>query len=188
LIDVLDIPQSPLVTKVKSDAGSKPSSEESGFLRRRIVAPISRQLTQGTTPRKLALTVALGATIGLFPILGATSLLALGVGTMARLNQPVIQAANFAVTPLFLPLVLVYVRCGEYLVGAEQMPFRPEQLVSEFQASPAAFMAKFGMSGLHGIFAWALSAPMLIMMVFFVLHPVFRRMKRRAVVVPASDE
>jgi uncharacterized protein (DUF2062 family) len=176
------IPQAPIVTAVKQN----PSSKKPSYLKRRIVGPIVRQLTQGTSPRELALTVAFGATIGLFPILGATSLIALGVGTMARLNQGVIQAANFAMTPLYLPLVLVYVRTGEYLLGADKMPFSPSQLVSEFQVSPSAFMVKFGMSGLHGICAWSLSAPLLIFMVFFLLHPVFRRLKKR-VVTPRSS-
>ena len=45
------------------------------FWKRRVVTPLIAQLKQGVTPEKLALTVALGLVLGIFPILGATTLL-----------------------------------------------------------------------------------------------------------------
>lgn len=157
--------------------GERPTRDS--FWHRRVVRPVMDQLTQGTSPRELALTVALGAVIGLFPILGTTAIICVGVGAALKLNQAVIQAANFAVTPIHLALILVFVRSGEFLLGAEKMPFHPAQLVSEFQASPAAFMAKFGMSGLHGILAWSVFAPVAVFVIFAILNPVFHRLQSR---------
>tara|TARA_Y100001934_G_scaffold283424_2_gene403108 strand:+ start:10633 stop:10806 length:174 start_codon:yes stop_codon:yes gene_type:complete len=54
-------------------------------------------MTQGTSTHELALTCALGITIGLFPILGVNCGIGLTVGTAMGLNQVVIQAANWAV-------------------------------------------------------------------------------------------
>ena len=45
------------------------------FWRRRVVEPIAGQLKQGITPEKIALTIALGMALGIFPILGSTMLL-----------------------------------------------------------------------------------------------------------------
>ncbi len=56
--------------------------------RRRIVAPVIAQLKQGATPEKLALTVALGFILGVFPILGSATLLCGLVAWALRLNSP----------------------------------------------------------------------------------------------------
>ena len=42
---------------------------------RRVVQPIVAQLTQGVTPDRIALTLAVGVTCGLFPFLGLTTAL-----------------------------------------------------------------------------------------------------------------
>ncbi|MFP5305375.1 MAG: DUF2062 domain-containing protein, partial [Gammaproteobacteria bacterium] len=71
-----------------------------GFWQRRVVAPIVAQLRQGITPEKIALTLALGAVLGIFPILGSTTLLCAVAGVWLRLNQPVIQIVNYFMYPL----------------------------------------------------------------------------------------
>jgi hypothetical protein len=45
------------------------------FWRERVVALVASQLVQGITPQKMALTIALGLSLGIFPILGATTTL-----------------------------------------------------------------------------------------------------------------
>ena len=67
------------------------SSPLKRFWRERVVALIIAQFTQGVTAQKMALTIALGITLGVFPIVGATTTLCAIVGVWLRLNQPVIQ-------------------------------------------------------------------------------------------------
>ena len=45
------------------------------FWRERVLGLIVAQFTQGVTPQKISLTIALGLTLGIFPILGATTAL-----------------------------------------------------------------------------------------------------------------
>src|SRR5262245_47863076 len=72
------------------------------FWQRRIVDPVVPQLTQGPPPHNISLTIAVGSAIAMFPILGTTTLLCLLVGIFMRLNQPIIQAVNYACTPIHL--------------------------------------------------------------------------------------
>jgi uncharacterized protein (DUF2062 family) len=46
-----------------------------GFFSRRLVRPLLNLLRQGVTPEKIALSVALGVMLGVFPVLGATTAL-----------------------------------------------------------------------------------------------------------------
>ncbi len=149
------------------------------FWQRRVVAPVRAQLTQGVTPDRLALTVAVGTACSLLPFLGFTTLLNLGVGLWLRLNQPILQTVNYLLGAVQLALIVVYVRLGEKLWGAAPMPISVSILVREFRADPGAFLQRFGWTGIHAASAWALSVPVIVAAVYFPLRPVMRRLAAR---------
>lgn len=147
------------------------------FWPRRVLAPLLAQLTQGVTPDKLALTLAVGTACSLFPFLGFTSLLNLGVGLWLRMNQPVLQTLNQALGPLQLILILGYVCLGEIIWRDPPMPFSVSGMVESFSGkSLAEFLGLFGWAGIHAFTAWALTAPLLIATLFFTLRPALRRL------------
>lgn len=149
------------------------SSRLKKFWRERVVALVASQLVQGITPQKIALTITLGFTLGIFPILGATTTLCAIAGICLRLNQPIIQLVNYLVSPLQLVLILVFVRIGEWLMRAPRISFSIPELIRKFHESPVKFFREFGLTGLHGIIAWLAIAPFLIILVYFaVLIPV----------------
>jgi uncharacterized protein (DUF2062 family) len=91
---------------------------------RRITAAAKRNailwLGQGISPRRLALTLALGFAIGCIPVIGIPTVLCATVALALRLNQPAIQFANYAAMPLQLALIVPFVRLGGWLVSAER--------------------------------------------------------------------
>lgn len=167
--------------------GSSPdlASSETGFAprpswwRRRIVAPLVRQLTQGLSPERLALALAIGGVIAVNPFLGTTTLGCVAAGMALRLNQPALQIANLIAVPFQLALILPWVRAGEWLYGAASMPLDPTVLATEFAAGPGRFLARFGLSGLHAASAWLLAAPLLGAAFYFSLRPALRGLGRR---------
>ncbi|MFM1747652.1 MAG: hypothetical protein RLZZ188_1318 [Verrucomicrobiota bacterium] len=163
-----------------------PEGRES-FWRRRVTGPVRRQLTLGVTPDRLAVTFAVGAVCSLFPFLGFTALLNLGVGLALRLNQPVLQTLNQLLGPVQLALILVYVRAGEVLWGASGQPFTVGEMLAAFSdLSAAEFLARFGWAGLHAFTAWLLTAPFLAAAVYLPARPLLRRAAARlATVQPA---
>ena len=146
------------------------------FWQRRVVALIIAQLKQGITPSKIALTIALGLTLGIFPILGATTILCLIAGISFKLNQPIMQAINWLISALQLSLILIFVRIGEWLVNAPRVTFSVPELIKKFNASPRKFMAEFGLTGLHGIVGWLLVAPFLIPAIYFIILPPLKKL------------
>ena len=150
-----------------------------GYWRRRIVAPIARQLTQGATPQKLALALAVGSVIAINPFLGTTTVGCLAAGVLLRLNQPVLQIANLFGAPLQLALIVPWVRGGEWLYGAAPMPINPAVLVGEFTAGPWRFLQRFGLAGLHAGSAWLLVAPLLGVLFYLGLRPPLCALARR---------
>jgi len=112
------------------------------------------QLQQGTSPKKLALSVALGLTFGLFPVVGATSLLCLAAGVLFRLNHVALQAANYAAYPLQLLLLYPLLQAGRSFFGF------------------AAGGWGWGLLGMISV--WALFAPVAGVLLFFISLPVLR--------------
>ena len=155
------------------------------FLRRRLANPLLLLLKQGLAPEALALSLALGATLGLFPVLGVTTALCVAAGFALRLNHPALQLANYAVYPLQIPLILVFVRLGESIVGATPMPVSVERLLVLFREDPLAFLARFGWTGLHGMLGWLTVAPLIGGALYVGLLLFLRYTARR--VAPAAE-
>jgi uncharacterized protein (DUF2062 family) len=144
---------------------------------RRVVTPLRSQLTQGVAPDKLAATLAWGTACSLFPFLGFTSLLNLGLGLALRFNQPVLQTLNQALGPLQLVLIPCYLRLGELIWREPPMPFSVSAMVETFRGeSVSGFLGQFGRAGLHALTAWAITAPLLIAALYFPLRPALRRL------------
>jgi hypothetical protein len=158
-----------------SDAGAPPPS----WWQRRVVAPVLAQLKQGITAEQVALTLALGAVLGIFPILGATTLLCGIAGVWLRLNQPLIQLVNYLVYPAQILLLIPFYRAGERLFGAEPVPIvNVPDLIARFGADPWRFLVDYGLVGLYGIAVWCLVAPALVALGYQLLKPTLRAMAR----------
>ena len=159
-----------------------PPEPPASFWQRRLFRPVRAQLLQGITPDKVALTFAVGTACSLLPFFGFTSLLNLGVGLWLRLNQPILQTLNQLLGPLQLLLILVYVRIGERIWGAPPTPLSVSTLLHSFRQNPAAFVQRFGWTGVHAATAWVLSVPLIVASLYYGLRPVIRKFSPRMAV------
>ena len=164
------------MNKAADNSNAEAPAVRPSFWRRRVRDPIMAQLKQGTTPHKMALTIGLGAALGVFPILGSTTALCLAAAALLKLNQPVIHLVNWLVYPLQIPLLLVFIRFGEKIVGARPVPFSVTDMLQRFKDSPAQFFRDFGLTALHGIGGWLVVAPLVVAILYFVLRPALRKM------------
>ena len=144
--------------------------------RRWLVAPVVAQLTGGISPERIGWTIALGIVLGVFPIMGSTTLVCLLVGWMLHLNQPVLHVFKTLVYPLHLALILIFIRLGERLVGAPLISFSIPQLVGKFKDSPLQFARDFGMAAWHGVSAWLLIAPVAAVLIKMAVMPALRKL------------
>ncbi len=149
-----------------------------GFFRRRLIAPLRAQLTQGVAPDQLAFTLGLGAACSLVPFFGFTSLLNLAAGLAFRLNHPILQLLNQLLGPLQLVLILPYVRAGELIWNVEGgNRFTIGELIAVFRDAPFLdFIARFGWAGIHAFTAWLVTAPLLVAAIHYATRPALRRL------------
>jgi thiosulfate reductase cytochrome b subunit len=84
-------------------------------------------------------------------------------------------------------MIIVYIRLGESIWGAEHLPFSIHLLVETFRdASFTEFLHRFGMAGVHAFTAWLLTLPLLVFSLNRLLRPLIRRIARRLPSTSAS--
>ena len=152
----------------------QPATAHPSFWQRRVVAPIVVQLRQGITPEKIALTIALGVGLGIFPILGSTTLLCGLAAVALRLNQPVIQLVNYFTYPLQLALIIPIYRAGEILFFKTPVPLSIPLLLERFKADFGQFLGDFGMIAIQGMVVWCLLASLIVPALYFSFRPPLR--------------
>lgn len=148
------------------------------FWQRRVRDPIVAQLTQGITPQKIALTLAVGSAFALFPILGTTTLLCFLAALALKLNQPITQLINQACFPIHVPAIFLCVRIGEKLFGVHGPRLNIRQMSHLFWNEPARFFHDFGATALHAVVAWAIIAPFYVTAVYYISLPIMRGVTR----------
>lgn len=153
------------------------------FWQRWFTDPILRQLTQGVTPSKVALSLAVGSALALFPILGTTTTLCVLAGIALKLNQPIIQGVNALCTFIYFPLLVAFVRLGDTLARTAHSSLDIPKMMSLFAHHPRVFFQEFGVTALHAILGWAAVAPFWVPAVYLIslrpLRAAARRMGRR---------
>jgi uncharacterized protein (DUF2062 family) len=130
-------------------------------------------LRQGISPRRLALTLALGFAIGCVPVVGIPTLVCAALAFILRLNLPAIQAANYAVMPLQLLLIVPFVRLGGWLMSSG--PNQAAQANLLLHTSPLRLVTQMGSLAEQALLAWALIAIPAVLLLTFTLTLVLRR-------------
>lgn len=122
----------------------------------------------------------MGILIGHLPIFGITTILAILIGALFRLNQPVLQVTNQMMTVTHLIMIPVFLRFGEWVVGAPPMPLNPKVVIAEFFNDIPLFFHKFGMAGVHAFLGWLIVAPFAGILVYRSSLYFIRKMKNQS--------
>jgi len=149
------------------------------FLQRRIVHPVITLLKQGITPEKIALSLACGIVVGVFPVMGSTTLLCGAIALAFRLNQPAIQVVNYLMYPVQLLLIVPFIRAGKFLLRQPQQTLSLKVMLVMVQTDLRHSIHYFWQAALQGIFAWTLCAPLAIAVLYLVFAWSLRKTAER---------
>jgi uncharacterized protein (DUF2062 family) len=148
----------------------------SSIVRRRVVDPVLELLRQGVTPEKIALSLAFGLGLGIFPVLGLSTVLCTVVAIVLRLNLPAIQLVNYLASPLQLALIIPFVRVGEHLLGLRAQPLSVAEGFRILATGVIHAIVVLWDAIVHAALGWIVIGPALI----FALYRTFRPMLIRA--------
>jgi hypothetical protein len=148
------------------------------FLQDRLIQPVLQLLTQGISPEKIALSLAFGIMLGIFPVAGTTSLLCLLAALIFRLNVPAVQLVNFLMYPVWFATVIPFVRLGERIFGVPPLTMSVEQMLAMAKADVPHAVHVLWLTAFHAAVAWTLVGPLGIVLLYFILAPAIRRLAK----------
>jgi len=150
--------------------------ERAGFLRRRVVDPVAQLLRIGATPHRLAWSIAIGAVIGVNPLLGSTTLIALAIAPPLRLNVIATQLGNHLMYPVEILLFPVFVRLGITLFRTPRLPLEHGALLHAVKFHPLDTTRLLWRWEWHALVVWAVFAALAAPLLQRVLRASLERM------------
>jgi uncharacterized protein (DUF2062 family) len=147
------------------------------FFQRKLIEPILGLLRQGISPEKIALGMAVGVVIGIFPVIGSTTLLCTIAALLLRLNLPAIQLVNYLVYPLQIALLIPFFQFGAWLFGVEPLSLSGTQLISMFKTDLWDAIIQLWDTTMRAIVAWCLICLPVVACLYGILKPILRSTK-----------
>lgn len=147
------------------------------FFQRKLIDPIIKLLRQGISPEKLGLGMAVGVVIGIFPVIGSTTLLCTIAAFTLRLNLPAIQLVNYLVYPLQIALLIPFFHFGAWLFDIEPLSLSAGQLISMFKTDLQDTIIQLWDTTMRAIVAWGLISLPVVACLYAIFKPLLRSSK-----------
>lgn len=148
------------------------------LFRDKVYLPLLKLLKQGLTPSKLALVMAIGTTVSVFPILGFSTLVCTLLAILFRLNLPAIQIANYVAFPIQVGLFFPFLKIGEKLTGVAQETPSKTSLASIFDNGLANASHEIFSYLTLASYGWILTAIPLFVIFYYAFWAIFKRYKK----------
>lgn len=156
------------------------------WFRQNVSEPLVSVMQRGAEPKTLALSAALGFTLGIFPIYGVTALMcACAIWILGpRCNAPTMLISNLIATPVELSLVVPFLRLGEAVVGGRHLLLSKDALWRAVTGR-ASWDVVLGLW--HAFLGWAIASPFIVGFLFVMLLPLMRIAIKRYGDLPPPD-
>ncbi len=138
----------------------------------KVLNLVKTMLKEGMSLKKISFSIALGVALGIFPVLGLTTLLCTIAAFAFRLNLPAIQVVNYMVYPLQLILLAPFYSAGGWLFKQQGVNLIGTNLIELLQSDFWGSMASLWDLTLYAIFTWSIICPFLVLLLYGVLKPV----------------
>jgi hypothetical protein len=141
---------------------------------RKIVLPLLALLRMGTTPEKLAWSLAIGVAAGINPLIGSTTIVCFALVFLFRLNPVAGQLANHLMYPVEIALIFPFIRAGEHLFHTGPLPIAIKDVLPMARTAPFTTAKLLWLWEWHALVAWAIAAAVLTPALALMLTPVLR--------------
>jgi len=140
----------------------------------KILNLVKSMLKEGMSLRKISLCIAVGIVLGIFPVLGTSTLLCTVAALALRLNLPAIQIVNYMVYPLQLVLLAPFYGTGSWLFKQQDWPLIGTDLIGLQQNDFWGSMAGLWDLTLYAILTWLVISPLIFLLLYSASKPVIR--------------
>lgn len=129
------------------------------WLNDKLISPIQMLIKQGITANKLAITISLGICVGLFPIIGCTTIICTILAIYFRLNMVIIQVINYLMYPLQLITIVPFILLGNVVLGVDN-PVDLSNFIHLFKEDLVNSLVLFKEALIAALIGWLIAMPL----------------------------
>jgi uncharacterized protein (DUF2062 family) len=144
------------------------------IVKTKILNVIKALFKEGMSLKKISLSIALGAVLGIFPVLGATTLLCTVAAFVLRLNLPSIQVVNYLVYPLQLVLLAPFYAAGSWLFNDGSLHMIEGNIIDLLKNDFWASIVSLWDLTLYAVVVWLIISPFVVLLLYGLLMPLVR--------------
>jgi uncharacterized protein (DUF2062 family) len=144
---------------------------------RKVLLPIRKSLSKGTSVEKLSVSLALGLILGLIPLYGLTTVIVAVVAILLRQNFVIMQLTHFLVQPLQLILLVPFLKLGDSLFLKTEYAFTLHQYILLFKNDFWAALNEFWLVNLSAVVIWLIISIPLFIISYYVMRNLITRMR-----------
>ncbi len=146
-----------------------------GWAKRRFVFPLIKAIKAGISVERLAVSLALGITVGLIPLYGFTTLLVGGIALSLRLNFVAMQVAHYIVHPIQIALLIPFLKMGDAIVKSGDISFTVHQYIYLFKTDFWTALHDLWLVNLSAVFIWSIVAVPLFLLLYYSIRYLCRK-------------
>lgn len=131
----------------------------------------------GLTPEKLAFSVTIGIIAGVFPVLGATTLVSFLLTLLFRQNIAIVQSVQWLFALLQIILIIPFMQFGALLLNQQAIHISMHEINVAFQPGFFSGIKAIGIFQLYAVLSWTILAIPASAISYFTLRAVFNMKK-----------
>ena len=124
---------------------------------------------QGLTPRELALSIVIGAFIGVMPVFGIAAFIIGLIALVFRLNLPIAIFVTYAITPIHLALFIPFIRLGESILSVQHSFLTLLDVKVAFQADYIVALQQLSFQIICGMVGWFVVGVPIALILFLMI-------------------
>jgi len=134
---------------------------------------------EGLTAESLAFSITIGIIAGLFPVIGATTLMSVLLTLLFRQNILVVQSVQWILGLLQVMLIIPFMKLGAVILNQQAVHINMHQISLAFQPGFFSGIRTVGIFQLYAILTWTILAMPASVISYFAFKSLFS--KRKAV-------
>ena len=144
-------------------------------VKRKLLSVIREGLKKGFTHEKIAISITLGAVIGIIPVYGITTVVVSVLALSLRLNMVVMQAVHYILHPIQIALFIPFFKVGEIFLRGSTVEVSFSEYIHLFRTDFWAGLNELWKLNLSAVIVWGIISIPLYIIVYRLSMNLMRR-------------
>jgi uncharacterized protein (DUF2062 family) len=146
-------------------------------IKSKFLIPFRLVPKEGLTAETLAFSITIGIVAGLFPVIGATTLVSVLLTLLFRQNIMIVQAVQWILGLVQVFLVIPFMQLGAFILNQHSLHITMHQISNAFAPGFLSGIKTVGVLHLYAIMTWSILAIPASAISYFAFRTIFQKKK-----------